>query len=93
MFLHNVAEEISSYPLFFLDAMQSLVKPTVAKAFLKSMQDLNDTLLSTMCNFVRCIKPNAEMKCGVYNNRCSRYDSKDMAAENTANVNVVLGLR
>ncbi|CAN0184909.1 unnamed protein product, partial [Hapterophycus canaliculatus] len=32
--------------------------PTVAKAFLSSMQDLNVTLLSTTCNFARCIKPN-----------------------------------
>ncbi|CAM9627587.1 unnamed protein product, partial [Sphacelaria rigidula] len=44
-------------------------KPTVAKAFLKSMQDLSETLLGTTCNFVRCIKPNAEMKCGVYDNK------------------------
>ncbi|CAN0252584.1 unnamed protein product, partial [Ectocarpus fasciculatus] len=48
---------------------KSAVKPTVAKAFLASMQDLNTTLLSTTCNFIRCIKPNAAMKCGVYNNR------------------------
>lgn len=49
--------------------MQSLVKHTVAKAFLKSMQELNVTLLGTTCNFVRCIKPNAQMQCGVYNNK------------------------
>lgn len=49
--------------------LQTLVKPTVAKAFLASMQDLNVTLLSTTCNFIRCIKPNAAMQCGVYNNR------------------------
>ncbi|CAM9142326.1 unnamed protein product [Ectocarpus sp. 6 AP-2014] len=48
---------------------KTLVKPTVAKAFLASMQDLNMTLLSTTCNFIRCIKPNAAMKCGVFNNR------------------------
>ncbi|CAN0287711.1 unnamed protein product, partial [Ectocarpus sp. 8 AP-2014] len=48
---------------------KTLVKPTVANAFLASMQDLNMTLLSTTCNFIRCIKPNAAMKCGVYNNR------------------------
>lgn len=51
------------------DPWQSLVKPTVAKAFLKSMQDLNTTLLSTGCNFVRCIKPNAKMRPGVFDNR------------------------
>ncbi|CAM9101018.1 unnamed protein product, partial [Hapterophycus canaliculatus] len=50
-------------------ARRALVKPTVAKAFLGSMQDLNVTLLSTTCNFVRCIKPNAAMKCGVFDNR------------------------
>lgn len=49
--------------------LQTLVKPTVAKAFLASMQDLNVTLLSTTCNFIRCIKPNAGMQCGVFNNR------------------------
>ncbi|CAM9169756.1 unnamed protein product [Laminaria digitata] len=48
---------------------QTLVKPTVAKAFLGSMQDLNVTLLSTTCNFIRCIKPNAAMQCGLYDNR------------------------
>eukprot|EP00752_Nemacystus_decipiens_P009414 g8417.t1 len=50
-------------------ARKTLVKPTVAKAFLASMKDLNVTLLSTTCNFIRCIKPNAAMQCGVYNNR------------------------
>lgn len=49
--------------------LQTLVKPTVAKAFLASMQDLNVTLLSTTCNFIRCIKPNAAMQCGVFSNR------------------------
>ncbi|CAM9687066.1 unnamed protein product, partial [Sphacelaria rigidula] len=34
------------------------------------MQDLNTTLLTTRCNFVRCIKPNASMKHGVFSNRC-----------------------
>ncbi|CAM9287341.1 unnamed protein product, partial [Sphacelaria rigidula] len=48
---------------------QALKKPTVAKAFMKSMQDLNETLLATTCNFVRCIKPNAAMKVGVYDNK------------------------
>lgn len=48
---------------------QALVKPTVAKAFLGSMKDLNATLLATTCNFARCIKPNAQMQCGVYDNR------------------------
>eukprot|EP00904_Undaria_pinnatifida_P007215 jgi/Undpi1/3623/HiC_scaffold_16.g06993.m1 len=47
---------------------KSLVRPTVAKSFLGSMQDLNATLLGTTCNFARCIKPNAAMKCGVYDN-------------------------
>eukprot|EP00752_Nemacystus_decipiens_P009298 g8309.t1 len=48
---------------------KSLVRPTVAKSFLASMRQLNTTLLETTCNFVRCIKPNAEMECGVYNNK------------------------
>ena len=52
-----------------VDSLQTLVKPTVAKGFLGSMQDLNVTLLSTTCNFVRCIKPNAAMQCGLYDNR------------------------
>ncbi|CAM9301743.1 unnamed protein product, partial [Scytosiphon promiscuus] len=47
----------------------TLVKPTVAKSFLASMRDLNETLLGTTCNFARCIKPNAAMKCGVYDNK------------------------
>ncbi|CAM9951632.1 unnamed protein product, partial [Laminaria digitata] len=33
------------------------------------MQDLNVTLLGTTCNFARCIKPNAAMECGVYDNK------------------------
>eukprot|EP00752_Nemacystus_decipiens_P008749 g7810.t1 len=50
-------------------ARKTLIKPTVAKAFLGSQQDLNATLLSTTCNFVRCIKPNAAMQCGAFDNR------------------------
>ncbi|CAM9467577.1 unnamed protein product, partial [Ectocarpus fasciculatus] len=50
-------------------ARKTLTKPTVGKAFLASMQDLNLTLLSTTCNFIRCIKPNAAMQCGVFSNR------------------------
>lgn len=49
--------------------MQSLVRPTVAKSFLASMRDLDKTLLETTCNFTRCIKPNAGMQCGVYDNK------------------------
>ncbi|CAN0080309.1 unnamed protein product, partial [Hapterophycus canaliculatus] len=48
---------------------QGLVRPTVAKAFLASMRGLNATLLETTCNFVRCIKPNAEMEYGVFENK------------------------
>eukprot|EP00904_Undaria_pinnatifida_P007253 jgi/Undpi1/3658/HiC_scaffold_16.g07028.m1 len=47
----------------------TLMKPTVAKSFLESMKGLNATLLNTKCNFVRCIKPNAQMECGVYDNK------------------------
>ncbi len=39
-------------------------KATVARAFLKSMEGLNKTILSTTCNFVRCIKPNYAMTIG-----------------------------
>ncbi len=39
-------------------------KATVARAFLKSMEGLNETILSTTCNFVRCIKPNYAMTVG-----------------------------
>ncbi len=39
-------------------------KATVARAFLKSMEGLNKTILSTTCNFVRCIKPNYAMTVG-----------------------------
>lgn len=48
---------------------QVSVKPTVARSFLASMRDLNETLLKTTCNFARCIKPNAAMQCGVYENK------------------------
>lgn len=41
----------------------------MAKAFLGSMRELNETLLGTTCNFARCIKPNAAMQCGIYNNK------------------------
>ncbi len=39
-------------------------KATVARAFIKSMEGLNETILSTTCNFVRCIKPNYAMTIG-----------------------------
>lgn len=48
---------------------QAIARPTVSKGFLASMRNLNNTLLGTTCNFVRCIKPNADMECGVYDNR------------------------
>ncbi|CAM9208802.1 unnamed protein product [Ascophyllum nodosum] len=47
---------------------KKLVRPTVAKTFLASMRDLNATLEQTTCNFVRCIKPNAAMQCGAFDN-------------------------
>lgn len=59
----------SGMPNVCFTRSQTLVKPTVAKAFLSSMQNLNTTLRGTTCNFVRCIKPNAEMQCGVFDSR------------------------
>eukprot|EP00903_Cladosiphon_okamuranus_P006316 g6191.t2 len=50
-------------------AHKALLKPTVAKAYLGSQQDLKATLLSTTCNFIRCIKPNAAMEYGVFDDR------------------------
>lgn len=54
---------------FVVFVLIQLVRPTVAKSFLASMRGLNAALLGTTCNFIRCIKPNAEMECGVYNNK------------------------
>lgn len=45
------------------------MRPTVAKSFLTSMRQLNATLEGTMCNFVRCIKPNAAMKYKLFDNK------------------------
>lgn len=52
-----------------VDEWKTLRRPTVAKSFLASMRDLDATLVGTTCNFVRCIKPNAGMVCGEYDNK------------------------
>lgn len=36
-------------------------RPTIASSFSRSMSELNQLLLSTTCQFIRCIKPNFEM--------------------------------
>ncbi|KAJ1426230.1 P-loop containing nucleoside triphosphate hydrolase protein [Ochromonadaceae sp. CCMP2298] len=45
-----------------------MMRPTIAALFAQSMQDLNQTLLATECHFVRCIKPNAHMQAGEFDN-------------------------
>jgi myosin heavy subunit len=45
-----------------------MMKPTIVAIFSKSMDDLNALLLSTTCQFVRCIKPNEEMLPGEFYN-------------------------
>jgi myosin heavy subunit len=41
-------------------------KPTVCLSFVTSMKALKAQLESTKCNFIRCIKPNALMKYGIF---------------------------
>jgi myosin heavy subunit len=41
-------------------------KPTIATTFTKSMTSLVETLNATRCAFIRCVKPNAEMKPKVF---------------------------
>ncbi|CAM9665996.1 unnamed protein product [Ascophyllum nodosum] len=65
----SVPDESKARPRGARAAKKGLVKPTIAKSFLASMRDLNETLVGTTCNFARCIKPNAAMECGVYTNR------------------------
>lgn len=45
-----------------------MMKPTIVAIFSKSMDDLNHLLLSTTCQFVRCIKPNEAMQPGEFDN-------------------------
>lgn len=40
---------------------------TVSLAFVKSMKSLTEELSITKCNFIRCIKPNAQMIPNVFN--------------------------
>lgn len=42
---------------------------SVAAKFSKQMQELVDTLDATRCNFIRCIKPNALMRVGMFDPR------------------------
>ncbi|DAZ98635.1 TPA: hypothetical protein N0F65_000830 [Lagenidium giganteum] len=42
---------------------------SVASKFSRQMQELVDTLDSTRCNFIRCIKPNALMRVGMFDPR------------------------
>lgn len=39
---------------------------TVSMAFVKSMKALTEELSITKCNFIRCIKPNAQMRAGYF---------------------------
>lgn len=45
------------------------VLKSVAAKFSKQMQELVDTLDATRCNFIRCIKPNALMRVGMFDPR------------------------
>jgi myosin heavy subunit len=40
---------------------------TVSQAFVKSMKSLTEELSQTKCNFIRCIKPNPQMRPGIFN--------------------------
>ena len=44
-----------------------MMKPTMVEIFTKSMNELNTLLLSTNCQFIRCIKPNELMLPTEYN--------------------------
>ncbi|CAK4076326.1 unnamed protein product [Aphanomyces euteiches] len=62
--------------LFEEEAKESKAAPgkkkilkSVAAKFTKQMQELVDTLDATRCNFIRCIKPNALMKVGLFDPR------------------------
>ena len=43
-------------------------KSRVCGKFTQQMTSLGDMLDSTSCSFIRCIKPNAEMKAGIFEN-------------------------
>jgi myosin heavy subunit len=47
-------------------ASKSSKKDTVAAAFVRSMRSLTTELSQTKCNFIRCIKPNALMRAGLF---------------------------
>lgn len=60
----------------FKDENEEVTRPgkkklmrSVAAKFSKQMQDLVDTLDATRCNFIRCIKPNALMRVGIFDPR------------------------
>jgi len=48
---------------------KKVTSPTVSMSFVKSMKSLTEELSTTKCNFIRCIKPNAQMRAGVYNRK------------------------
>jgi myosin heavy subunit len=45
-----------------------LMKPTIITSFAKSMSELNSLLNATSCLFIRCIKPNMQMKADSFDN-------------------------
>lgn len=63
----------------------------VTVTYSKQMTGLKDKLQSTQCNFVRCIKPNAEMKAGVFDRHYSVEQMRFLGVLNTCKV-LKLGL-
>lgn len=48
--------------------MSVMLKPTIVATFSRSMDELNYLLDSTLCHFIRCIKPNSDMQPGKFDN-------------------------
>ncbi|OQR82606.1 myosin-like protein [Achlya hypogyna] len=73
LFLGSTIPEVRE---LFDEEANEVVKPgkkkllkSVAAKFSKQMQELVDTLDATRCNFIRCIKPNALMRVGLFDPR------------------------
>ena len=63
----------------------------VTITYAKQMTGLKDKLMSTQCNFVRCIKPNAQMKAGIFDRHYSVEQLRFLGVLNTCKV-LKLGL-
>jgi myosin heavy subunit len=65
-----LSSKISIFQDCGLSATPSDKKPkSVCGKFNQQMKSLTDTLNSTQCNFIRCVKPNSQMKAGLYDNK------------------------